>query len=135
MFIRIKTTSNSPKRAVQIVSSYRDGKKVRQRILRHVGTALDDKELQSMRELAEHIKATMEQERQPGLFAPDTLARMAIEVREGHQQDPLCVDLKKILAHTENDNKYGIPSKKTIQAEKIYQLMGLKISDVPFQIC
>ena len=40
-----------------------------------------------------------------------------------------------ILSHTENNKRYGIPSRKTTQAEKLYQLMGLKLSDVPFQIC
>jgi hypothetical protein len=37
--------------------------------------------------------------------------------------------------HIENDNKYGLPSKKTIQAEKLYQIMGLKLTDVSFKIC
>jgi hypothetical protein len=40
MFVRIKTTPNSSKKAVQIVESYREGNKVKQRIVRPVGTAL-----------------------------------------------------------------------------------------------
>jgi hypothetical protein len=40
MFVRIKTTPNSPKKALQIVESYREGNKVKQKIVRHVGTAL-----------------------------------------------------------------------------------------------
>ena len=126
MFIRVKTTPNSPKRAVQIVASYRDGKKVRQRIVRHVGTALDDKELVAMRELAEHIKATIEQERQPGLFAPGTLAKMAIKARGKQQQGPIRVDLKKIREEsrliTGIHEVYG----------KVYELFGFdKVIGLP----
>ena len=39
-----------------------------------------------------------------------------------------------ILKHIDNNNRYGIPSKKTTQAKKLYQIMGLKLSDIPFQI-
>ena len=42
MFVRIKTSPNSPKKAVQIVENFRDGNKVKQRIVRHVGTAFND---------------------------------------------------------------------------------------------
>jgi hypothetical protein len=37
MFVRIKTTPNSPRRSVQLVEAVRDGGKVRQRIVRHIG--------------------------------------------------------------------------------------------------
>ena len=78
MFVRVKTTPNSPKKAVQIVESFRQDNKVRQRILRHVGTALNDKELKAMKDLAEHIKAQMELDSQPGLFSADQIAELAI---------------------------------------------------------
>ena len=45
MFIRIKSTPNSPRKSVQIVASVRDGNKVRQKIMRHVGVAQNDAEL------------------------------------------------------------------------------------------
>lgn len=101
MFIRIKTTPNSPKKAVQIVKSVRNGKSVSQKIVRHVGTALDEKELEKLKELAEFYKAQLEQQTNPTLFAPETLAEMAIEARkanEGKQQrqDQLNVNLKNI---------------------------------------
>ena len=59
MFIRVKTTPNSPRKSVQIVESFREGKKVRQRIVRHVGIAIDADEEIALRQLAEHIKARM----------------------------------------------------------------------------
>ena len=70
MFIRIKSTPNSPRKSVQIVASVRDGNKVRQKIMRHVGVAQNDAELAQLKELAEFIKTQMEEEHQPQLF-PD----------------------------------------------------------------
>ena len=80
MFIRIKESKNSPKKAVQIVESYRnEDNKPRQKIVRHVGTAFSDSELARMLDLAEFIKAELETEKTPGLFKPQELAEMAIE--------------------------------------------------------
>lgn len=96
MFIRIKTTPNSPKKAVQIVENLRDGNKVRQRIVRHVGTALNDDELKRMKDLAEFIKASIEAESQPSLFSPESMAQMAIEARNKANDEPLPVNLKNL---------------------------------------
>ena len=52
MFIRIKSTPNSPRKSVQIVASVRDGNKVRQKIMRHVGVAQNDAELAQLRNLS-----------------------------------------------------------------------------------
>jgi transposase len=96
MFVRVKSSPNSPKKAVQIVESLREGTKVKQRIVRHVGNALDESELIRLRELAEHIKAKIELESQPGFFAPEQMAEMAIEARNNQQEKPLPVDLSKL---------------------------------------
>jgi hypothetical protein len=37
MFVRVKSTPNSPRQSVQIVESVRQGDQVKQRIVRHVG--------------------------------------------------------------------------------------------------
>lgn len=61
MFVRIKTTPNSPRKSVQIVENQRDRMtgKVKQKILRHVGIAMDEVEEQKLRQLAEEIIAKM----------------------------------------------------------------------------
>ena len=59
MFVRVKTTPNSPRKSVQIVESYRVGDTVKQKILRHVGIAMNDTEEQKLRDLAQDIIATM----------------------------------------------------------------------------
>jgi transposase len=96
MFVRIKTSPNSPKKAVQIVENFRDGNKVKQRIVRHVGTAFNDEELKRLKDLAEYIKASIESEGQPPLFSPETMAQMAIEARDKASDEPLPVNLKNL---------------------------------------
>jgi transposase len=98
MFIRIKTSKNSPKKSVQIVESYRnkDGK-ARQRIVRHMGTALTDKELEAIKNFAEYVKADLESQKTPALFKPQQLAEMAIKARrQSCKDEDLNVNLKNI---------------------------------------
>jgi len=99
MFVRIKSTPNSPRQSVQIVASERIGDKVKQRIVRYVGIAMNDEELVKMKELAEFIKAGLEAESSPALFRPDELARMSIDAKNkaGLSSEPsLNVDLKQL---------------------------------------
>ena len=69
MFVRVKDTPNSPRQSVQIVESWREGSKVRQRIVRHVGIAADNQDLEYLKSLAELIKAKIEEQIQPALFS------------------------------------------------------------------
>ena len=76
MFVRIKTTPNSPRRSVQIVETRRTGAKVQQSIVRHVGVALDAAEEKEIVRLAHVLLARLETERSPNLplFAPEEVA-------------------------------------------------------------
>lgn len=76
MFVRVKTTPNSPRKSVQIVESVRRGDKVSQKIIRYVGIALDDQELEQLKQLAESIKTKLENDNQPLLFSPETLDKV-----------------------------------------------------------
>ena len=98
MFIRIKSTPNSPQKSVQIVASVRDGNKVRQKIMRHVCVAQNDAELAQLKELAEFIKTQMEEEHQPQLFPADEVAKQVIAAKKmGTTRDEeLTVDLKQL---------------------------------------
>lgn len=99
MFVRVKTTPNSPRKSVQIVASERVGNKVKQRIVRYVGIAMNDEELVKMKALAEFIKAGLEAEASPSLFRPDELAQMVIDKRKKAEcaaADPLRVNLKEL---------------------------------------
>lgn len=84
MFIRIKTTPNSPRKSVQIVESIRKGNHVTQKIVRHVGIALDDEELEQLKQLAQSIKEKIEAQSKNRelLFAPETMAKLKEEYEE-----------------------------------------------------
>ena len=77
MFIRVKSTPNSPRKSVQIVHSHRVGSKVKQKIIKHVGVALDDKELQELKSLAISLKAELESKNQLPLYSPQEIEDMA----------------------------------------------------------
>jgi len=64
MFIRVKTTPNSPRKSIQIVENVRAGDKVKQKIVRYVGIAMNDDEEQKLRVLAEGIMVTLIQEQE-----------------------------------------------------------------------
>ena len=76
MFVRVKNTPNSPRKSVQIVKSVRKGNKVSQKIIRHVGVAMDEDELEKLKQLAESIKIKLEADNQQLLFPPEELAKM-----------------------------------------------------------
>lgn len=100
MFVRVKTTPNSPRKAVQLVEAVRTGGKVRQRIVRHLGVAADDEALARLKELGEYLKAQIAEHRQPSLFPPEQVATQVIEAarREAAVPDEtaLTVDLKAL---------------------------------------
>ena len=81
MFVRAKSTRNSPRRSVQIVESIRDGKKVRQPIVRHVGVALSEHALPHLRQFAEFLCAQMKADIQPSLFRPEDVAEQTQKAR------------------------------------------------------
>lgn len=63
MFVRVKTTPNSPRKSVQICENVRRDGKVKQKILRYVGVALDEREEQKLKDLAQETMAIMLAER------------------------------------------------------------------------
>ena len=83
MFVRVKSTPNSPRKSVQIVQSVRHGKKVRQRIVRHVGIANSEQELPHLKHLAEILKAQMQEQNQPSFF---TAEETALQIQQARQQ-------------------------------------------------
>lgn len=97
MFIRIKTTPNSPRKSVQIVESVRKDSKISQKIVRHVGIAMDDSELVRLKELAEFIKCKIEEERQPKLFKPEEIAKRVIKAKQEEKgKEKLMVNIKNL---------------------------------------
>ena len=63
MYIRIKTTPNSPRRSIQIVEGIRVGNKVKQKIVHYVGIAKDEDEEQKLKDYGKHLIAKITAER------------------------------------------------------------------------
>lgn len=77
MFVRVKSSPNSPRKSVQIVESRRVGNRISQTVVRYIGVANNDAELEEMKRLGESICIKLEAERTEAipLFAPEELAR------------------------------------------------------------
>ena len=76
MFIRVKnkpTQANVFNKTVQLVESYREQGKVKQRIIKHLGVAYDQKQLDDLRSLAQILKEKLEDTPQFTLFNADDL--------------------------------------------------------------
>jgi len=60
MFIRTKKTPRSPNISVQIVESFRENGKSKQRVIRHVGTARNKEHLEKLKQLAAVMKIELQ---------------------------------------------------------------------------
>lgn len=153
MFIRVKTTPNSTKKAIQLVRSVRQGGKVRQKIVRHVGWAENEEELTRLRDVAEYIKGQLTAKQQPSLFSADKLAEKAVESRQKRlaeeEQAPdteLNVNLKrlreeqrliagiheaygKIYKEVGFDKVFGPPSRHMSKWKTLYHLVMARIAN------
>lgn len=87
MYVRVKTTPNSPRKSVQIVESVRVGNKVSQKIVRYVGVAFDDNELEQLKSLAESIKTKLAADGQQNLFGPEKLAQLKKQKESVKEKD------------------------------------------------
>jgi len=63
VYLRVKTTLNSPRKAIQIVEGIRVGDKVKQKIIRHVGIANNDWEEQKLKNYAQELIASLTSKR------------------------------------------------------------------------
>ena len=98
MFVRTKKSPNTPKTAVQIVENYRVNNKVKQKIIRHVGSATKEKDIENLQNLAQYIIVRMEVEESPQLsfFTAEELLKIIIESRKKKQQAQHLVDINNL---------------------------------------
>lgn len=90
MFVRVKQKPNG-KKSIQIVESYRRADQVSQKIVRHVGQAVTEREVEEMTRLAQSMINEMETEKQPCLPFLDPL-----KVLKGNRQKKESSDTVKI---------------------------------------
>src|SRR5450830_1495319 len=87
MFIRVKTSNNNKTTFVQIVQSVRSADHITQRIIRHVGVAHNQGELESLKLLAESLKIKLEANGQEFLFKPEEVTGLAESKKEYDDSD------------------------------------------------
>jgi len=94
MFVRIKdkSTKDQFKKSVQIVHSFRDKGKVRQKIIKHIGVATNEKHLKELQTLANAIKAQLESENL-SLFTPEELQKFE---NEKYNEEDYIVDIRDL---------------------------------------
>jgi len=70
MFVRIKRSNTRKLTAVQLVEGVRDpiSGKVKQKVIRHIGSAATEEEIEQLAQLGEYIKFELEAQVQPNLF-------------------------------------------------------------------
>ena len=90
MFVRVKLKPNG-KKSIQIVESYRRADQVSQKIVRHVGQAVTDREVEEMTRLAQSMINEMETEKQPCLPFLDPL-----KILKKNRQEKESIDTVKI---------------------------------------
>jgi len=104
MFIRVKSTPNSPRKSVQIVESVRRKDKIVQKIVRYIGVAMDEQELVQMKALAETVRVKLEDGTQQNLFQPETLVSLSQKAADKKEAP---------------DEKYRVNLKDMIEEQRI----------------
>lgn len=74
MFVRVKTHPNSRHKQIQICRSFREGSKTKQKVVRHIGTAHSENEVEELKSLAASIKAQIEQEERKLFSQPSKMS-------------------------------------------------------------
>lgn len=93
MFVRRKTTPLSNKIAIQLVESVREGNKVKQKIIRHFGFALNEEEAKALERIALKYKLELESQKTPSLFDIDTMVDVVTKDKCKKEGKPLEVNL------------------------------------------
>ena len=103
MFIRVKnkpTKSHAYNKSVQIVESMRINNKVKQRIVKHIGVAYDEKQLDELKGIAQFLKEELEQAPQFSLFDADDQSKVRpsdASPKVPEKDEDFTVDLRSIV--------------------------------------
>jgi len=89
MFVRVKSTPNSPRKSVQIVHSHRVNGKVKQKIIKHVGIAYDDNELEELKLYANRLKIELELKSQLPLYSVEEIKTLEKKAKENKKEQEI----------------------------------------------
>ena len=90
MFIRIKakksrTDPNLFRKSVQLVESHREMGKVKQKIIKHIGVAHSQEQLDELRVLATSIQIQLENENDTSLFGAEDLTKDILVPKQSYK--------------------------------------------------
>lgn len=100
MFVRTKTSPNSPRCAVQVVHNVRDGTRVRQKIIRQLGTAANDEEIAYLKALGELFIAQEKERQEPALWSAEQVATDVQRARQEAKPVPAAIQLRQLRGET-----------------------------------
>jgi len=98
MFVRAKTTPNSPRRSIQVVENIRDSRKgkVHQKIIRYVGIAMDDAEEAKLRAIGMDYIAKLQAAEEADSLFPRSEGEVLKELESQEQKKRGRKERKKI---------------------------------------
>ena len=89
MFVRVKSTPNSPRKSVQIVHSERINGKVKQKIIKHIGIAYDENELEELKLYANRLKIELELKSQLPLYSVEEIENLEKKAKESKKKQEI----------------------------------------------
>jgi transposase len=122
MYIRTKSSPNSPRKTVQIVESVRNGKSVSQRIVQYIGVASDDDALAKLLLLAKQVMERLEQDIKDN--DPQRLLFPESDLPDENYPFEKSVDDDATAKITALENESTIIEGPMEVAEKIFSYMG-----------
>ena len=148
MFIRLTKSPNTQKTAVQIVKSIRVDGKVKQKIIRHVGSAIEKDEIEKLKHLGEYIilKIDAVESKQLSLFSPEEILKCIIESRLKNKEKNISVNINnlreeqrvvvgihevygKIFQEKGFDKAFINPARNLASTEKLFNIVMARIAN------
>lgn len=118
MYIRVKSSKLSPRQSVQIVRAVREGKRVIQQIVQHVGIAHDEVQLEELKSLAQKLIWEIEEREQASLPGMSPLDAPEMWERDVSGKDgPEFGDLRNVEQITEGPKEV---------VENLFSSLGLE---------
>jgi len=140
MFVRVTSTPKSPRKSVKVVASFREGYKVKQKMIFHVGIANTEEEIEKLKKLGyEYIaRAKKEHEKNSGqtnLFSEQSLEDVANLIEKYAKENATKkgrksrVSLEKIIPTSEVNIDQIIETKRVVEGideicGKVYDDLG-----------
>ena len=137
MFVRVKSTPKSPRKSVQIVHSQRVDGKVKQKIVKHIGVAMDDEELEELKLLANSIKIELETKSQLPLYSAEEIELYKNENKVDIEKDKYKKSVTTINTEKVNRKDYAVNLLDVLEEDRvikgIHDIYGKLYDEINFK--